>query len=172
MKWTVETIHLFFSQKGWIRVFSAAEVWSSFKYDYLQDVDYKTTHLMYVSNTCITRVGTGKDFQKLIFFRISTSISYKYIPTQQLQCADLCDENLACASFEFRLSTSEGLGRRSSLCRFSFWFHLFKFWSRKILYISLNWEDQPTDVKPAPLSIFCRWQPWLSVNPEGSVCNG
>ena len=31
---------IFFSQKGWIRVFSAAEVWSSFKYDYLQDVDY------------------------------------------------------------------------------------------------------------------------------------
>ena len=40
MQWMVEAILLFFSQKGWIRVFSAAEVRSSFEYDYLQDVDY------------------------------------------------------------------------------------------------------------------------------------
>ena len=35
-----------------------------------------------------------------------------------LQCADLCDENPACASFEFQQSTSEGLGRRSAICRY------------------------------------------------------
>ena len=52
MKWTVETILLFF-RKGWIRVFSAAEVWPSFEYDYLQDIDYKSEvcfQYMYIYN--------------------------------------------------------------------------------------------------------------------------
>ena len=44
---------------------------------------------------------------------MNKNISFSF----HLQCADLCDENQACASFEFEPSTSEGPGRRSAICR-------------------------------------------------------
>ena len=48
---------------------------------------------------------------------ILVNINIKKKKKKFLQCADLCDENQACASFDFEPSTSEGPGRRSAICR-------------------------------------------------------
>jgi len=73
---------------------------------------------------------------QILQYLISSKIGWIRVFSAE-ECADLCDENPACASFEFKPSTSEGPGRRSAIC-------------------SLNWEEKPTDAKPALSSLFCR----------------
>ena len=119
--------YLISSKIGWIRVFSAEEVSDDYDDDDNEICDGQWPLIMIIP--CLLSliiIVLKMDYDGPVMWRSSSSsmhhhhiilmniiISFDFY----LQCADLCDENPACASFEFKPSTSEGPGRRSAICR-------------------------------------------------------
>ena len=119
--------YLISSKIGWIRVFSAEEVSDDYDDDDNEICDVQWPLIMIIPCLLSLIIIVLKvDYDGPVMWRSSSSsmhhhhiilmniiISFDFY----LQCADLCDENPACASFEFKPSTSEGPGRRSAICR-------------------------------------------------------